>query len=109
MRINQPHTKTYFAYFDLPPDLSIFVACELCGSTANDIHHIDARGMGGTDHDYDIDELMALCSKHHIEFGDITEHKIFLLCAHQTFIRQYKMSHKDYEYEFCKTFKFPLR
>jgi len=38
------------------------VPCEVCESTANDIHHINYRSLGGTD---DIENLMALCRFHH--------------------------------------------
>ena len=35
------HTKIYFEYFGY--DKSDFIACEVCGATAVDINHIDAR------------------------------------------------------------------
>ena len=43
------HTKIYFKHFGY--DTSDFVPCETCGSKAIDIHHIDARGMGGSEKD----------------------------------------------------------
>ncbi len=38
------------------------VPCELCGDTANDVHHINFRSLGGGD---DISNLMAICRFHH--------------------------------------------
>ena len=43
----QKHTKVYLKHFGF--DSSDFIPCETCGSKAVDIHHIDARGMGGSD------------------------------------------------------------
>jgi len=66
-------------------DETDFIPCEICGDKAVDIHHIDARGMGGDpqkkkDH---INNLMALCRKCHINYGDITEFKSYLRKIHQ--------------------------
>jgi len=74
------HTKIYFDYFNY--DISDFVPCETCGSKAIDIHHIDARGMGGSNKDH-IDNLMALCRECHIKYGDIKEKKEWLNKIHQ--------------------------
>lgn len=63
------HTKIYFDYFGyrIPEDCF----CEICGSPAVDIHHIEARGMGGSTSKDVIENLMALCRKCHIEYGDV--------------------------------------
>jgi beta-phosphoglucomutase-like phosphatase (HAD superfamily) len=67
------HTKIYLDYFgfQIPED----VACEICGGQANDIHHIEARGMGGDPNgDKDrIENLMAVCRKDHERYGDVPE------------------------------------
>ena len=107
--INQLHTRIYFDYFDLASDQTTFVVCELCGKKANDIHHIDARGMGGTKHKYTIQELMALCSDHHLEYGDIKKHKSFLKLMHLNFLKIFNSKIQDYELEFIINYKFPLK
>ena len=62
------HTKVYMSYFNY--DVGDFIPCEVCGTTAVDIHHINCRGMGGSKEKDDIINLMALCRKCHIEYGD---------------------------------------
>jgi len=52
------HYKVYSQYFDFTPDE---IMCEACGSPAVDIHHIHGRGKGKDV----IENLMALCRKHH--------------------------------------------
>lgn len=77
------HTKIYFQYFGYYESDVIF--CEVCGKVANDIHHIDARGMGGNpkgDKDV-IENLQALCRDCHIRYGDKKQHKEFLKEIHQ--------------------------
>lgn len=39
-----------------------FVPCEVCGSQAADVHHINYKSRGG---DNNITNLMALCRHHH--------------------------------------------
>ena len=75
------HTKIYLNYFGY--DTTDFIPCEVCGAIANDIHHITARGMGGSKHRDNIENLMALCRKHHEELGDKKQHKDFLIITHQ--------------------------
>lgn len=74
------HTKIYFSYFGY--DLSDFIPCEICGLRAVDIHHIKARGMGGSKTKDVIENLMALCRAHHDEYGDITDKREFLQEIH---------------------------
>lgn len=64
-------------------DIHDFIPCEVCDSKATDIHHIDARGMGGSKEKDVIENLMALCRKCHIEFGDITDLKPYLIEIHE--------------------------
>ena len=42
-----------------------YIPCTTCGSRAVDIHHIDARGMGGSKHKDFIENLAALCRQCH--------------------------------------------
>jgi 5-methylcytosine-specific restriction endonuclease McrA len=59
-----------------------FIPCEVCGSQAVDIHHIEARGMGGNKRADVIENLMGLCRKCHIEYGDKKQYKEFLKDIH---------------------------
>ena len=80
------HTKIYFQFFGYSKD--DFIPCEICGIKANDVHHIKARGMGGNplgDKD-DIHNLMAVCRKHHDEYGDIPEKRELLKEIHLKFM-----------------------
>jgi hypothetical protein len=63
------HTKIYFQAMGISP--VEFVPCEVCGSRAVDIHHIEPRGMGGSKSRDVIENLMALCRPchHEADFG----------------------------------------
>lgn len=78
------HTKIYLNFFDY--DISSFISCEVCGKQANDIHHIEARGMGGTKQIDTIQNLMAVCRDCHIKYGDKKDYKEFLQDIHNYFI-----------------------
>ena len=52
------HKKVYVTFFNL--DISDHILCTNCGKVAVDIHHINPRGMGGSQKDY-IENLVALC------------------------------------------------
>jgi len=52
------------------------------------LHHIEARGMGGTKTKDTIENLMALCRGHHVQFGDKKQHKEMLIEVHNNFIKQ---------------------
>ena len=78
------HTKVYLSFFGF--DESDFIGCEVCGKQANDIHHIEARGMGGTKQADTIQNLMAVCRDCHIKYGDKKDHKEYLQNIHDYFI-----------------------
>ncbi len=80
------HTKLYLTYFGY--DISSFISCEVCGKQSVDIHHIEARGMGGSKLADHIDNLQALCRDCHIEFGDKKQHKEYLQDIHNLLIQQ---------------------
>jgi ribosome-binding protein aMBF1 (putative translation factor) len=63
-----------------------FMPCEVCGTKAVDIHHIDARGAGGSQTKDYIENLMAVCRKCHVEYGDKKEVKTFLINTHKDFM-----------------------
>jgi hypothetical protein len=80
------HTKLYLQYFGY--DISSFIPCEICGIKAVDIHHIEPRGMGGTKQSDTIENLMALCRMHHVEYGDKKQFKEYLKKIHKEKIKQ---------------------
>jgi 5-methylcytosine-specific restriction endonuclease McrA len=74
------HTKVYLKAFGY--DTNSWIACEVCGGTAVDIHHLNARGMGGSKIADTIENLMALCRPCHVAYGDIKEFKERLKATH---------------------------
>lgn len=75
-------------------DATDFIPCEVCGAKAVDIHHIQARGMGGVKTKLDvIENLMALCRKCHTDYGDIKILKDTLKKLHGLFMRNHKNEH----------------
>jgi len=83
----KPHTKIYITFFgyQIPSDC----VCEICGGPAVDVHHIEARGMGGDPNgDKDvIENLMGLCREHHDEYGDVPDCKPLLTEIHLKFMK----------------------
>lgn len=79
------HTKLYLSYFGY--DESYFIPCEVCGDQANDIHHIECRGMGGTSKPEAIENLMAVCRNCHLKFGDKKDYKELLKEIHLNIMR----------------------
>lgn len=59
------HTKIYYSYFKY--DETDFVGCELCGGVAVDIHHLIAKGMGGSKTKDYIENLIAVCRACHVK------------------------------------------
>jgi hypothetical protein len=78
------HTKIYFDYFGFGIDS--YVPCEMCGLRAVDIHHIDARGMGGGKNKDVIENLMALCRPCHVYYGDKKQYIELLKKTHNNVI-----------------------
>jgi hypothetical protein len=84
------HTQIYFRFFGY--DTSDWIPCEIqsCGRQAVDIHHIDARGMGGSKTKDVIENLMALCRICHDKYGDKVQHVEFLIATHLTVMAAHK-------------------
>lgn len=75
------HIVVYLDHFDY--DTDDFIPCEVCGAKAVDIHHIKARGMGGSNTKDVIENLQALCRKCHVDFGDKKQWMDFLIDKHK--------------------------
>lgn len=80
------HVKVYHAAMGY--NLGDWIGCEMCGQTAVDIHHIVARGMGGSKHRDHIDNLMALCRACHVEYGDKKHYRAALIEWHAAAMNQ---------------------
>lgn len=57
------HTKIYLDAFGYSE--GDYIPCESCGGQATDIHHIESRGMGGSNTKDTPENLMALCRTCH--------------------------------------------
>ena len=75
------HVLLYHKHFNI--GLGEWIKCEICGKMAQDIHHIECRGMGGTTKPENIENLMALCRECHINFGDKKQYKDYLKDIHK--------------------------
>lgn len=86
------HTRIYFEFFGY--DESDFILCEIpgCGKQAVDICHIDAKGMGGDPQGKKdvIENLMAKCREHHVQYGDLPEFFDFLYAVHRKVMESFK-------------------
>jgi 5-methylcytosine-specific restriction endonuclease McrA len=67
------------------------IPCEVCGRTATDVHHLHARGMGGTTREYELKDLMGLCRICHEEHGDIKHVRFLLEVIHMLRIQERTM------------------
>ena len=82
------HTKIYLKemnYHDTD-----WIPCEMCGQTAVDIHHIEARGMGGSKDKDIIENLMALCRSCHNRYEGNKSDKAMLRVVHLVKMSQRK-------------------
>jgi hypothetical protein len=57
------YVKTYLTYFGY--DKSSWIACEFCGATAVDLHHLEPRSIAKSKLNL-IDNIVALCRECHI-------------------------------------------
>jgi 5-methylcytosine-specific restriction endonuclease McrA len=73
---------SYFGY-----DENSFIPCEVCGLKAVDIHHLEARGMGGSKTKDTIENLQALCRECHTDFGDKKKYKDELKAIHNRLLK----------------------
>jgi len=81
------HIKIYLDFFGY--NVGSIVLCEICGKQAVDVHHIEARGMGGKNHDADrIENLQAACRDCHLTYGDKKQYENILKSIHMKKIAQ---------------------
>lgn len=80
------HTKIYYDHFKI--GYEDFVECELLGVKANDIHHIDCKGMGGDPEGKKdvIENLMAIARNAHDILGDNEKWNSILQEAHDNYL-----------------------
>ena len=81
------HTKVYMTFFYL--DESDFIGCEMCGTEAVDIHHIQARGIGGIKCKDYIENLVALCRDCHNMAETDKEFNTYCIIQHLENIKKY--------------------
>lgn len=89
----QKYTKTYFDFFEIEYDpISGWHNCksEISGDPAQDIHHIDCKGMGGSKTKDNIENLMALTREEHEQYGDKKQHIEYLKSVHKNYIERFK-------------------
>lgn len=72
------HIKIYLDSFGTEKPKS-----EISGAPADDIHHIQPRGMGGSNYLDRIENLMALTRQEHLEYGDVRDFKAMLYKIHK--------------------------
>ena len=84
------HTRIYLDYFGYGEE--DYVPCEICGRKSTEIHHIKARGMGGSKHLDHIENLMAVDRECHIKFGDKKQYMDFLRDTHEEFMKKSKFA-----------------
>lgn len=91
----QKHTRIYFEALEAAGADPVFtpVRCEVCHAAASDIHHIQARQMGGSKQRDFIENLMALCTECHSRYGDETQHFDFLVNSHLNFMKRMDINH----------------
>lgn len=78
------HTQVYMRFFKYTK--GDFIPCEISGRRAVDVHHIDARGMGGNGEVDVIENLMAITRELHLEYGDKEQYMEGLIQIHESFI-----------------------
>jgi hypothetical protein len=86
------HTKIYFDFFNVDYDpVGGWHDCvsEISGLPAVDVHHIDARGMGGSKNADRIENLMALTREEHELYGDKTQYIDYLKQVHADYIKRF--------------------
>lgn len=84
-----PHKKIYFEAMGYTE--GDFVASEVSGAAAVDIHAIECDGMGGSPskETHRIENLIALTRKEHVMYGDKKQFKSWLYRNHLLFMESH--------------------
>lgn len=89
------HVKIYLVAFGYSP--GDWMPCEISSiergsckgnGTAVDVHHIEARGMGGSERRDVITNLIGLCRHCHDAYGDKVQYLDWLQYIHTDFMRR---------------------
>tara|TARA_R100000808_G_C2069121_1_gene97365 strand:- start:285 stop:581 length:297 start_codon:yes stop_codon:yes gene_type:complete len=75
----QKHTKVYMQFFDYGEQ--DFIPCEMCGSRATDIHHIERRTRNKVTNDF-VENLVGLCRDCHIKAESDSMFNMFCRIQH---------------------------
>ena len=81
------HTKVYMTFFYL--DESDYIACEMCNAPGQDIHHIQARGLGGSKCMDFVENLSALCRDCHNLAETDKNFNVYVRIRHLELINKY--------------------
>ena len=73
------HTKVYMQFFDYGEQ--DFIPCEMCGSRATDIHHIERRTRNKVTNDF-VENLVGLCRDCHIKAESDSMFNMFCRIQH---------------------------
>lgn len=86
--ITKQHTLVYMQAFGYT--IADFIPCEITGKRCVDVHHIYARGMGGSDLEEElynrIENLMGLAREPHDQYGDKEQWYEMLIQKHFEFL-----------------------
>ena len=83
------HTKIYLEYFGYSVDPTEYKPCEICSNPVVDVHHIDARKMGGSKLKDYIENLMGCCRDCHNDCEKHVYTKEWQLDTHADFMQYY--------------------
>ena len=75
----QKHTKVYMQFFDYGEQ--DFIPCEMCGSKATDIHHIERRTRNKVTNDF-VENLVGLCRDCHVKAESDSMFNMFCRIQH---------------------------
>ena len=70
-------------------DESDYIACEMCNAPGQDIHHIQARGLGGSKNRDYIENLICLCRACHNRAEADKQFNIYCRIQHLENIKKY--------------------
>lgn len=78
------HTAIYLAAFGYGD--TDFIPSEMSGQRCQDVHHIEAKGMGSSKSLDRIENLMGLTREEHTEYGDKEQYMSMLYSKHMAFL-----------------------